>query len=91
MINTEFIGSEKPDEETVKINKKRAVEQGADPGYVEKTGGFSGIIAELDTGRDGPVTALRFDIDALPYNEEGTKGSRFSLVSRRAKSFWEIA
>lgn len=76
VINTEFIGSEKPDEETVKINKKRAVEQGADPGYVEKTGGFSGVIAELDTGRDGPVTALRFDIDALPYNEEGTKGYR---------------
>lgn len=48
---------------------ERAVTQGANPEWVEKTGGYTGLSAELDTGRPGPVTALRFDIDCVDTDE----------------------
>ncbi|WP_411953975.1 amidohydrolase [Alkalibacillus sp. S2W] len=32
-------------------------------------GGLTGVVAVLDTGRTGPHTAMRFDIDALPILE----------------------
>ena len=53
----------------------RAVEQGADPELVATAAGWPGVIAELDTGRPGPVTAFRFDIDCLPYTEPAQAGS----------------
>ena len=31
--------------------------------------GYTGCIAEFDTGRAGPVTALRFDIDCVGVEE----------------------
>lgn len=36
----------------------------------EMSGGFTGVVAVLDTGRDGSHMAMRFDIDALPILEE---------------------
>ena len=56
--------------------KERAVRQGAAREYVERTQGYPGVIAELDTGREGPVTAFRFDIDCLPYDEPKKEGFR---------------
>jgi aminobenzoyl-glutamate utilization protein A len=32
-------------------------------------GGFTGIVATLDTGRPGPTLAFRVDMDALDLNE----------------------
>ena len=66
----------RPDEEEMAAVMKRAVEQGADPAFVEKTQGIPGVIAELDTGKEGPVTAFRFDIDCLPYDEPKKEGYR---------------
>lgn len=66
----------RPDEEEMAEVMKRAVEQGADLAFVEKTRGIPGVIAELDTGKEGPVTAFRFDIDCLPYDEPKKEGYR---------------
>lgn len=66
----------RPSEEEKAQQMKRAIEQGADPAFVERTQGVSGVIAEYDTGREGPVTAFRFDIDCLPYDEPREAGYR---------------
>ncbi|PSL50433.1 aminobenzoyl-glutamate utilization protein A [Salsuginibacillus halophilus] len=39
----------------------------------EMAGGFTGLAAELDTGRPGPHIVYRFDIDALPIQEAETE------------------
>jgi len=49
--------------------KKRAAEQGANPDTIAMMGEYTGLCAELDTGRPGPVTALRFDIDCVDTTE----------------------
>lgn len=56
--------------------KERAVLQGANPAYVQRTCGYPGVIVILDTGKEGPVTAFRFDIDCLPYQEPKKAGFR---------------
>jgi len=66
----------KPSAEELEMLKKRAVEQGAKPEFVEMTCGIPGVIAEFDTGAEGPVTAFRFDIDCLPYDEPQKAGYR---------------
>ena len=49
----------------------RAVIQGASPEMIEKMKGLTGLTAEIDTGRPGPVTAIRFDIDCVDTTETG--------------------
>lgn len=66
----------RPSEEEIQACKERAAAQGANPEFIEKTRGVSGVIAEFDTGRPGPVTAFRFDIDCLPYDEPQKAGYR---------------
>lgn len=56
-------------DETRREDCARAVREGAKLEWVERTCGYPGVVAELNTGLKGPVTALRFDIDALPYAE----------------------
>lgn len=51
-------------------NMQRALRQGARKDLVEKTEGYPGVAGIIDTERPGPVIALRFDIDCLPYEEE---------------------
>lgn len=77
VVNPEsIIEPERRSEEEKKSAVERAVRQGADPAYAARTEGFPGVIAVLDTGRKGPVTAFRFDIDALPYEEPQRQGYR---------------
>lgn len=76
VLDEETISFEKLSEERRNEEKERAIRQGANPEYVERTGGFPGVMAELDTGREGPVTAFRFDIDCLPYEEPANAGFR---------------
>ncbi len=59
-----------------RANMDRAIAQGAKPEIVEMTKGFPGVIATFDTGRPGPVTAFRFDIDCLPGKEPHKEGFR---------------
>ncbi|MGN0658316.1 MAG: amidohydrolase [Emergencia sp.] len=76
VLNVDTIAFEMLSDEEKQAEKERAVAQGADPAYVERTEGYPGVIAELDTGREGPVTAFRFDIDCLPYQEPQKEGFR---------------
>lgn len=76
-VNTDTVGKfVRPDEAERKENMERALRQGAKAEFVERTKGWPGVVAELDTGREGPVTAFRFDIDCLPYDEPQTEGYR---------------
>ena len=63
-------------QEQVKAEMERAVRQGANPDFVARTKGWPGVMAVLDTGRPGPVSAMRFDIDCLPYEEPEKAGYR---------------
>jgi len=63
-------------EATRRSNVERALAQGAKAEYVEKTDGYPGVIAIIDTETPGPTVALRFDMDALPYQEVSEKGFR---------------
>ena len=54
-----------PSDEALEKAYQRAIEQGADPEFVEHTkGGMTGVIGILRCG-EGPTMAMRFDIDAL--------------------------
>ena len=59
-----------PSDEELDKQYERALSQGAiEPWADMAKGGFTGVIAELDCG-EGPVIALRFDIDALGVYED---------------------
>ncbi|MEA4919542.1 MAG: amidohydrolase [Clostridiaceae bacterium] len=75
-----------PDQDVLDKQYERAVAQGGDPEFLPYTkGGFTGVIGILRCG-EGPVVALRFDIDALGVieSEEQThfpKREGFSSVN----------
>lgn len=59
-----------PSEAELEETYQRAVAEGGDPEFLPLLrGGFTGVVAELRTGRPGPTVGLRFDIDALPIYE----------------------
>lgn len=58
-----------PGEDAVKKHQERAVEQGADPRIIAQMEGYTGAAAVIETGRPGPVIALRFDIDCNDVEE----------------------
>lgn len=76
VINEETISFEMLSDEEKETEKERAISQGANPAYVARTCGYPGVIAILNTGKEGPVTAFRFDIDCLPYQEPEKSGFR---------------
>ena len=76
VINEDTVSFEMLTDEEKQAEKERAIAQGAKPEYVERTEGYPGVIAELDTGKEGPVTAFRVDIDCLPYEEPQKEGFR---------------
>lgn len=55
--------------EFVKQNIERAKSEGVSEAMLERMQGFTGCIAEFDTGRPGTVTAYRFDIDCVGVQE----------------------
>ena len=67
---------ERLSEEQTRQEMERAVRQGADPAFVKRTQGWPGVMAVLDTGREGPVSAMRFEMDCLPYDEPQRPGYR---------------
>ena len=54
----------------------RAVEQGGDRGWIERMGRYTGVTADLDTGRPGPTLALRFDMDCVDVGEDTSPDHR---------------
>ena len=76
IIKKETLSFEMTTDEVKENEKKRAIAQGAKEEYVMRTEGYPGVIVELDTGIEGPYTAMRFDIDCLPYSEPQKKGFR---------------
>ena len=67
-----------PDAETLAAHAKAAENQPGTPIHAltdEMKQGLTGVIGILDAG-PGPVTALRFDIDALPMEERGDEDHR---------------
>lgn len=65
-----------PSDEELEKQYARAVLQGADPEFVERTrGGMTGVIGILRCG-EGPVMAMRFDIDALGVFESHSEDHR---------------
>ena len=58
-----------PSSEELKAHMARAIKEGADKELVEKmAGGLTGVVAEMKCS-DGPMLALRFDIDANDIQE----------------------
>ena len=51
------------------VEKIRAIKQGALEDIVAAIGPYTGLCAEFDTGRPGPVTAIRVDIDCVDTTE----------------------
>jgi aminobenzoyl-glutamate utilization protein A len=60
-----------PSAEILQAAAERAAMQGVAPQWIERLRfGFSGVVGELDTGREGPTIAMRFDIDANDLSED---------------------
>jgi len=58
-----------PDSKTLEHFEKLALESGIDKEFLEEiSGGYTGVIAELELG-EGPTVAFRFDIDCVPVQE----------------------
>lgn len=58
-----------PSEERLEAAYQRALDEGADPAWLERMkGGLTGVVGILRNG-EGPTIGLRFDIDALPMDE----------------------
>jgi aminobenzoyl-glutamate utilization protein A len=69
-----------PDDYVLEVAYEKAQETGAVLPWLEMMrGGFTGVLADLDTGRPGPCIAFRFDLDALPIKEAGDNGHRPAL------------
>ena len=47
----------------------RAAEHGVPESFLKATGGYTGLTANFDTGREGPVTGFRFDMDCVLVEE----------------------
>lgn len=62
-----------PPQKILDLTYIRAVKQGADEEYVEKVrDGFTGVVGILRNG-EGPIIAIRFDIDALGIIEDSNE------------------
>lgn len=73
IINRNYLWSY-PSPEEIGSNIARALDQGADPGIVSRMEKLPGACAVIETGKPGPVVALRFDIDCNQVGESKASG-----------------
>jgi aminobenzoyl-glutamate utilization protein A len=64
----------RPSEAEIDRHIARAKEQGGDAAWIDKMQRYPGVVAVLSTGRPGPVTSLRFDIDCVDVEETDAPG-----------------
>ena len=65
-----------PSDDVLEARWVRAAAEGADPAALDRMrGGFTGVVGEWRAS-DGPIVALRFDIDALPLFESSLETHR---------------
>lgn len=66
-----------PETSFLKKQEERALMQGADPKWISHfSGGFTGVVGILNTGRPGPTIGFRVDMDALDIQESDAKDHR---------------
>ena len=85
VINPAFVMGR--NETEVKDAMERAKKHGVPEAFLEKTEGYTGVAAIIDTGRPGPVTAFRCDMDALPIRESDDcshEPAKLGFASERA-------
>lgn len=71
-LGTEIVDPENVlgrDPELVEEAVDRALANGVPASFIERTEGYTGVVAELITRREGPVTAFRFDMDCVLVDE----------------------
>jgi aminobenzoyl-glutamate utilization protein A len=69
-----------PSQEDIEKEIQRAISQGAKKELVEQMHGITGVVGIIDTKKEGPTIAFRFDMDALP-NFESDEGKHFPKVN----------
>lgn len=67
VINTDFIRG--ANAKQIETGLARAKAFGVDPEILTKLDGVTGCVGILKTGRSGPVTAFRFELDCVPVTE----------------------
>lgn len=82
-LNTKFIMGR--DESEVDEAMQRALENGMDEAFLNETERYTGCVGIYNTGRPGPVTAFRFDIDALPIEETDDPDHEANLEGFRSE------
>ena len=68
IINKDYLWAY-PSETVRKSAIDRALNEGADPEIIKEMDGFTGLCAVIETGKPGPMLALRFDIDCNDVTE----------------------
>ncbi|MDR2175822.1 MAG: amidohydrolase [Synergistaceae bacterium] len=59
----------RPSEAEIDLHIARAKEQGGSAVWIDRMRRYPGVAAVLSTGRPGPVTSLRFDMDCVDVEE----------------------
>ena len=74
------------DPKLVEAAVKRALAAGVPQSFIDETGGYPGAVAVLETGRPGPVTAFRSDMDCVlnPIHQIISRPPAVSAPSARA-------
>ncbi len=67
VVNPEAVMGRNP--ELVEKAQQRAAAAGVSPDLLERMQGYTGAVAVLDTGRPGPTSAFRFDMDCVLVEE----------------------
>lgn len=66
-----------PSAEKLAKEQQRAIAEGADPDWVKKMdGGRTGVLGVMKFSEDGPVVAVRFDMDSNDVTETGEASHR---------------
>lgn len=68
IVNLDFVMG-RPSDKIVSEAIERAEANGVAKSILDKMDGYTGALGILDTGREGPTTVLRFDIDANDISE----------------------